>query len=78
MTKLTKKLKRECVRQKHGGRELVITLLPGDVIEVREKGRVKGYTMSALGVYFAGARAEADRNLREKRKQRKLKRAGLA
>lgn len=37
-TKLLKKVSRETVLE-HRGRKLVISMLPGDLIEIREKGR---------------------------------------
>lgn len=48
-TTLTKAVKRVTVNE-HRGRRLVITLLPGDLIEIRESGRRTHEVISIGGV----------------------------
>jgi len=44
MTPLRRKVSRETTDDAWQGRKLIVTLAPGDVIEVREKGRRKTFS----------------------------------
>lgn len=55
----------------HRGRKLVISLLPGDVIEIREKGRRTRETLSIAGAfdYAIITRVSRDKFLKKQAKK---------
>lgn len=77
-TKLTKEVSRESGFTKIGGRGkvIIVTLLPGDIISFREKGKRTSYetTIEACAWLAIKQKAAADRA--EKAKLKKEKRQG--
>jgi len=77
MTLLHKAVKRE-TRGLIQGRQLVITLEPGDMITIRQKGRRTRYTVTIEAVYALGAKMFArseQKRIAEERKARKAVRS---
>jgi hypothetical protein len=70
MTPLHKPVQRVCAFTKSRGRKLIVTLAPGDLIEIREL-RGKPLTVTVQAVWDLACRAEA-------REQQKLRRRGRA
>jgi hypothetical protein len=66
-TPLRKPVTRETVRAYDcaRGRRLVVTLEPGDVVTIREKGRRKGFSLSLEGVYYVAVEADVKARKRE-------------
>jgi hypothetical protein len=78
MTPLTKSVRRAIP---DGRRGLVVSLIPnpgGPLLEIREKGRRKGFAAPISRLYVMLARLEADRLMAEKRAARKARKAGKA
>lgn len=73
MTHLAKPVKRSCRIEPKGGRgnhlDVVVTLYPGAVIGLRDKGRRKEYTLPLSTVYYLAA--EARRIMAERKAKRK-------
>lgn len=55
----------------HRGRQLVISLLPGDVIEIREKGRRTRETLSIGGAFDYAITTRVSRERFVKQQERK-------
>jgi len=70
MTPLRKRVARETVDEAWQGRKLVVTLAPGDVIEVREKGRRKVYAapISWVAMEIIKRNVEAERDGKRRRR----------
>ena len=78
MTKLDKPITREG-RTVIDGRPIILTLKPGDVIEVRLKGTVRQKVeLDATSIWWIAHRAAAKKAAEEKRKLKRLKRLGAA
>ena len=78
MTLLVKAVRRETqitVRDRSKRRNLIVTLLPGDVIELRAKGTRKAYVLDIETVYQVAMKIEADHVRRAKDAARKSKKA---
>ena len=75
MTPLRKKVTRECTEAAWRGRKLVVSLAPGDVIEVREKGRRRVYAAPISWVALQIVKQNVDAERAEKRKARAVKRS---
>jgi hypothetical protein len=79
MTTLTKPIARECRIEPRGGKastlQVIVTLYPGGVIGLRDKGRRKEYTLPLSTVYYLAAEAEAQRMMAERRTKRKERKA---
>ncbi len=73
MTPLRRKVTRETTDDAWQGRKLVVTLAPGDVIEVREKGRRQTFAAPIAWV----ARQIIQMNVDAKRSQRRAVKRGL-
>jgi hypothetical protein len=54
----------------HRGRQLIVTLYPGDVIGVRQLRTRKEYTVPLSWVYDMGVKAEVNRQRAERAKKR--------
>jgi len=81
MTTLHKPVKRSVQLIPKGGGsrlEVVVTLYPGGVIGLRDKGRRKEYTLPLSTVYYLAAEAEARRIMAERKAARKEKRVRRA
>ena len=74
MTPLRKRVTRETLEDWRG-RKLVVTLAPGDVIEVREKGRRRVYAAPISWVAMQIVKQNVDAERAEKRKARAVKRS---
>ena len=77
MTRLHKPVKRTIALQPKGGGmrlEVIITLYPGGIIGLRDKGRRREYTLPLTTVYYLAAQAEARRVIAERAAKRKEKR----
>lgn len=57
------------------GRELIVSLVQGDLIELRPKGTRRGETISAFDVYHYALRCRANRAQLEKARVAKEKKA---
>ena len=76
MTDLTRPVHRKSRKEFRNRRRLVVSLLPGDLISIREERRRKGFTGTLEGVYVFLARLEAEQIIAEKRKKRLIARKG--
>ena len=76
-TRLLKKVTRELDRPVNGA-TLMVSLEPGNIISMREKGRRMTYTGSLERIYMVLARWHADKAMEEKQHQKKMKRMGFA
>ncbi len=77
MTRLTKRVERETeARGWRGKRVIIVALLPGDVIELREKGTRKRWIVPVGAVYDIAVKAEVAAAKRAKAEARKAKRGG--
>ena len=56
----------------HRGRQLVLTLLPGDFIELREHGRRKRETISIAGVMDYAIKCRVAREQFEKKNKKRI------
>ena len=56
MTRLTKPVRRECARTTDRGREIVLSLLPGDLLTFRRKGARTTYTLTIEAAYHLAAK----------------------
>jgi len=77
MTRLHKAVKRTVALVPKGGGarlEVVVTLYPGGVIGLRDKGRRKEYTLPLATVYYLAADAEARRIMAERKANKAAKR----
>lgn len=71
-TKLTKPLSRETFSSlRSGGRVLIVTLLPGDLVEIREKGRRMRYLVPIVSIAWMGIKIEAAAAKKAKAQARK-------
>jgi hypothetical protein len=75
MTHLHKPVARRIHLAPRGGRgnaiDVVVTLYPGGVIGLRDKGRRREYTLPLTTVYYLAAEAEAKRIMAERKAKRK-------
>jgi len=75
MTPLKKPLRRQVHLAPRGGSgthlEVIITLYPGGMIGLRDKGRRKEYTLPLTMIYCLAAEAEARRMIAERKVKRK-------
>lgn len=74
MTPLTKRVQRRTMVPVRGGRRIVVSLLPGDVLSFREERTRTEYLLSIGGAYIYAVRLAVVRRKEEKaalRKQRK-------
>lgn len=78
MTHLRTPVKRSVSLIPRGGTgnhlDVVVTLYPGGVIGLRDKGRRKEYTLPLTTVYYQAAEAEAKRIIAERKAKRKEQR----
>ena len=77
MTRLHKAVKRTVALVPRGGGsrlEVVVTLYPGGVIGLRDKGRRKEYTLPLSTVYYLAAEAEARKIIADRKAKRAEKR----
>ena len=75
MTPLRKRVQRRTTAPVRGGRRVVVSLLPGDVIGFREERTRTEYLLSISGAYTYAVRLAVARRKEEKavlRKQRKV------
>lgn len=83
-SKLNKPVTREVVEWNKGGmgrdgnRSLLVTLNPGGFITFRLKGLHQEYDIDMSGVYTLAVRRWADKQMIEKKKQKQLRKQGLA
>lgn len=83
-SKLNKPVTREVVEWnkgamgKDGKRSLIITLNPGGFISFRLKGLRQDYDIDMAGVYTSAVRRWADKQMIEKKRQKVLRKQGLA
>jgi hypothetical protein len=70
MTKLTKPITRECPRTTDRGREIILSLLPGDLLTFRPKGRRITFTLSIRAAYDLSAKLYARDVAMEKKAKR--------
>ena len=76
MTKLAKDVTRICGRiLHHSGRNLVVTLEPGDTIAFRESGRRFTVRASLERLYWVAAKWDAEEQARERKLARKIRSA---
>lgn len=77
MTHLHKPVSRSLKLEPRGGRgnriEVIITLYPGGIIGLRDKGRRKEYTLPLTTVYYLAAKAEAEHMIVERKAKRREK-----
>lgn len=79
MTRLTKPVTRETdARGWRRKRNLIVSLLPGDLIELREKGTRKRWTITIEAVYDIAVKAEVAMAKRAKAEARKARRANTS
>lgn len=71
-TVLTKAVTREVPRP-NGDRAYMVTLKPGGIISIREKGKRTSYEVSVEAVWWLGAKAAAQ-ELRAERQVRRISR----
>lgn len=76
-TKLKKKITRETMDDWRG-RPLVVSLVPGDVLEVKEKGRRKTYSAPLAWVAMEIIKRNVEAERSAKRKRRTVSRGLLA
>ena len=76
MTPLKKRVTRECIDGDWRGRKLVVSLAPGDIIEVREKGRRQTFAAPISWVATQIIKMNVDAE-RAKRSQRRAVKRGL-
>ena len=76
MTDLTKRVKRRTIGRVRGGRRIVVSLLPGDVLAFREERTRKDYLLSISGAYVYAVQLEVERRKRERAAERKANRKG--
>ena len=75
MTRLTKRVERETdARGWRGKRNLIVALLPGDLIEIREKGTRKRWVLPVDAAYHLAIKMEVAAQKKEKAAARKAKR----
>ena len=75
-TELRKRVKRKTIYRDRRGRALVITLQPGDTIELREERCRKVFTISIPLVYSMAVKLTVDRERAEKKAKRKARGRG--
>lgn len=74
MTKLHKRVERETdAKGWRGKRNLIVAFLPGDLIELREKGTRKRWTIPIEAVYSLAVKAEVASQKRARAEARKKK-----
>lgn len=74
MTRLTKRVERETdARGWRGKRNLIVALVPGDLVEVREKGTRKRWSLPIEAIYDLAVKAEVASKKRAKAEARKSK-----
>ena len=76
MTPLRRKVTRETTEDAWQGRKLVVSLAPGDIIEVREKGRRQTFSAPIAWVARQIIQMNVDAE-RAKRSQRRAVKRGL-
>jgi hypothetical protein len=69
-TKLLKPISRVTVSE-HRGRRIVVTMVPGDFIELRESGRRKSEIISIAGVMDFAIKCRVSREQFEKKNSKK-------
>ena len=74
MTTLTKRVSRLCPRTTDRGREIVLTLLPGDLLTFRRKGTRTAYVVTIEAAYHLAAKCYAKAAQAEKLAARKARR----
>lgn len=74
MTELTKRVKRRTIGRVRGGRRIVVSLHPGDVLGFREERTRKEYLLSISGAYTYAVMLEVQRRKAERAAARKAKR----
>jgi hypothetical protein len=77
-TLLKKTVTRELDRPGPQGRKLLVSLEPGDIISMREKGRHMSYSGSLERVYYMLVRIHADELMRQQKQEKMMKKEGLA
>ena len=77
-TMLKSPVTRELDRPAANGKTLKVTLEPGNLITMWEKGKRTKYTGSLERVYAVLARWHADKEIEERNKQKQLRKMGLA
>ena len=73
MTRLTKPVRRECARTTDRGREIVLSLLPGDLLTFRRKGARTTYTLTIEAAYHLAAKCYARAEEAAKKAKRKAR-----
>ena len=58
MTTLTRPVRRETTRTTDGGRQIIVTLEPGDLIRFRLKGCRKTFATTLHACYYMAVKAE--------------------
>lgn len=71
-TALKKQVVRKCERSTYRGRPLIVMLMPGDILGMREAGRRTTYTAPLDRVFVMLARWYADEEIRRKKEEKKL------
>ena len=77
MTPLRKRVQRRTTAPVRGGRRVVVSLLPGDVLGFREERTRTEYLLSISGAYTYAVRLAVAAQQREKVLARKARKAGL-
>jgi hypothetical protein len=73
MTDLRKRVRRRTVGRVRGGRRIVVSLLPGDILAFREERTRREYVLSIPGAYVYAVQLEVARRKRERIEARKAK-----
>lgn len=76
MTELTKRVSRRTIGRQRGGRRIVVSLHPGDVLGFREERTRREYVLSITGAYVYAVSLEVARRKAERAAARKAKRSG--
>ena len=73
MTPLNKPVRRRTIGTAHGGRRLIVSLAPGDVITFREERTRREYLLSISGAYVYAVRLTVAKEKAEKLAARKAR-----
>lgn len=76
MAELTKRVSRRTIGRQRGGRRIVVSLHPGDVLGFREERTRREYVLSITGAYVYAVSLEVARRKAERAAARKAKRSG--